>query len=130
MRKSAQFLTKPTDGELEILAVLWDKGATTVRDVCDCLNKSRKVGYTSVLKMLQIMYEKGLVKRREFGKAHLYESTACREAMQTQLLNELCRQAFSGSATQLAIHALSMTPTSESDLEEIRKMVTEHRRNR
>ena len=130
MKKSTQFLPKPTDGELEILAVLWDKGVATVRDVCDCLNESRKVGYTSVLKLLQIMFEKGLVKRKEFGRAHLYEPTACREDMQTRLLGELCRQIFSGSAARLAMHALSMTPTSKSDMEEIRRMVTEHRRNR
>jgi len=116
-------LKKPTEAELEILRVLWAKGPATVRDIHDVLSDTRSTGYTTVLKTLQIMTEKGLVEREESGKAHVY-SPAMREAdMQTQLLKDLSEKLFSGSPALLAMHALSLQPASEDELEQIRALI-------
>jgi BlaI family transcriptional regulator, penicillinase repressor len=116
-------LKKPTEAELEILRVLWAKGPATVRDIHDVLSDTRSTGYTTVLKTLQIMTEKGLVVREEAGKAHIY-SPSMREAdMQTQLLKDLSEKLFSGSPALLAMHALSLQPASEDELEQIRALI-------
>ena len=116
-------LKKPTEAELDILRVLWAKGPATVRDIHDVLSGTRATGYTTVLKTLQIMTEKGLVAREEAGKAHIY-SPAMREAdMQTQLLKDLSEKLFSGSPALLAMHALSLQPASEDELEQIRALI-------
>jgi BlaI family transcriptional regulator, penicillinase repressor len=116
-------LPKPTEGELELLRVLWQKGSATVRELHDQVNQVRPLGYTSVLKLLQIMTEKGLVERTEAGRAHIYRAAASQQETQNQLLRDLSERLFSGSAAQLAMHALAMEPASQEELEEIRKLI-------
>ena len=120
-------LPKPTEVELEILRALWDKDSATVRELYEVVSKQRALGYTSVLKTLQIMTEKGLVERTEAGKAHVYYAAASQEETQNQLLRDLSERLFSGSAAQLAMHALSMQPASEKELEEIRRIIKQKR---
>lgn len=113
---------KPTEAELEVLSVLWAHGDSTVREVHDVLSSARTVGYTSILKTMQIMTDKGLVQRMESGKAHIYHPAVGEEDMQTQLLTDLSQKLFAGSPGALAMHALSMT-TSDDELEQIRAMI-------
>jgi len=120
-------LPKPTEAELELLRVLWEKGPATVRELHDAINLQRPVVYTSVLKILQIMTEKGLVEREESGKAHIYQAAASQEHTQNQLLRDLSERLFSGSAAQLAMHALAMQPTSDEELDEIRNLIEQKR---
>lgn len=123
MKFKQQLLPKPTEGELEILRVLWDKGPATVRELHDALSQERSLAYTTVLKLLQIMTEKGLVQRTEAGRAHVYRTTASQEETQSQLLRDLSTRLFAGSAAQLAMHALAMDPASSDELKEIRKLI-------
>jgi predicted transcriptional regulator len=116
-------LPKPTEGELELLRVLWAKGSATVRELHEAVSQERPLGYTTVLKLLQIMTEKGLVQRAELGRAHVYHATASQKETQSQLLRDLSVRLFSGSATQLAMHALTMEPASSDELKEIRKLI-------
>ena len=118
---------KPTEAELEILRVLWAKGSATVRDVHDVLNAERAMGYTTVLKTLQIMTEKGLVNRVEAGKAHIYTAAMREEDMQGQLLKELSEKLFSGSTALLAMHALSLQPASDDELQQIKALIERKR---
>ncbi len=118
---------KPTEAELEILRVLWAKGSATVRDVHEVLNAERAMGYTTVLKTLQIMTEKGLVQRIEAGKAHIYSATMREEDMQGQLLKELSEKLFSGSTALLAMHALSLQPASDDELQQIKALIERKR---
>ncbi|HTZ89637.1 MAG TPA: BlaI/MecI/CopY family transcriptional regulator [Alloacidobacterium sp.] len=130
MKFNRQSLPKPTEAELELLRVLWEKGPATVRELHDAVNLHRAVGYTSVLKILQIMTEKGLVEREEAGKAHIYRAAASQEETQNQLLRDLSERLFSGSAAQLAMHALAMQPASAEELEEIRNLIERKRQTR
>jgi BlaI family transcriptional regulator, penicillinase repressor len=130
MKFKRQSLPKPTEAELELLRVLWDKGPATVRELHDEVNLQRAVGYTSVLKILQIMTEKGLVEREESNKAHIYRAAASQEDTQNQLLRDLSERLFSGSAAQLAMHALAMQPTSDEELDEIRTLIEQKRQTR
>ena len=116
-------IKKPTESELEILQVLWQKGACTVRDVNDDLNQHRKVGYTTTLKLLQIMTEKGLVKRDESGRSHVYEAAVSEEKTQRSLLNNFMDNAFGGSAAKLIMQALGSEKTSPEELREIRNFL-------
>ena len=116
-------LPKPTEVELEILTSLWSKGEATVRELFEDVSQRRALGYTSVLKTLQIMTEKGLVQRTEAGKAHIYRATASQEDTQSQFLRDLTERLFSGSAAQLAMHALTLQPASSNELQEIRKLI-------
>jgi BlaI family penicillinase repressor len=119
-------LQKPTATELEILQVLWVRGPSTVRDVLDCLNEKRAMGYTGVLKLLQIMTGKGLVRRDERARAHVYE--ACRAAEQTkrQLAGDILQRVFEGSASQLMMHVLTAKRTSREEIEELRRILDSH----
>lgn len=118
-------LKKPTEAELDILRVLWAAGPATVRDIHEHLSATRNTGYTTVLKTLQIMTEKGLVVREEAGKAHIY-SPAMREAdMQTQLLKDLSEKLFAGSPALLAMHALALQPASDDELAQIRALIAQ-----
>jgi len=125
--REKQHLPKPTEVELELLRVLWEMGSASVRELHEVISKQRPLGYTSVLKTLQIMTEKGLVERTEAGKAHIYRAAASQEETQNQLLRDLSERLFSGSAAQLAMHALAMQPASEEELEEIRKIIRQKR---
>ena len=121
-------LPRPTEGELELLQALWDKGPSTVRELHEAIGRRRPVGYTSVLKLLQIMTEKGLVEREESSRAHIYRAAATQDETQTQLLRDISQRLFAGSATQLAMHALAMEPVSERELEELRTLIEQKRK--
>jgi BlaI family transcriptional regulator, penicillinase repressor len=123
MKETRHHLPKPTEVELELLRALWGKGAATVRELYEVVSRQRALGYTSVLKTLQIMTDKGLVERSEAGKAHIYRASASQEETQNQLLRDLSARLFAGSAAQLAMHALSMEPASAEELEEIRRII-------
>ena len=103
--------------------MLWRRGTSTVRDIHKEVTQKRSLGYTSILKLLQIMTEKGLVQRESSGKAHLYQTTLSREETQDQLLSDLREKLFSGSSAQLAMHALSMEPADSQELEEVRALL-------
>ena len=130
MKNQQSHLPKPTEGELELLRVLWVKGSATVRELHDSVSQERALGYTTVLKLLQIMTEKGLVQRTEAGRAHVYRTTASQEETQSQLLRDLSERLFSGSAAQLAMHALTMEPSTSDELKEIRKLIDRKREKR
>ena len=115
-------LTRPTDAELEVLGVLWSRGRSTVREVHDVVSAGRAVGYTSILKTMQIMTEKGFLKRLELQKAHIYQPVMSEEEMQGQLLTELSQKLFAGSPGALAMRALALT-SSDEELQEIRAMI-------
>ena len=120
---------RPTDAELEILNVLWQRGASTVRDVHQAITRTRPaMGYTTVLKLMQIMAEKNLVRRDESQRAHVYEAQLAREQTQQQLLGELIERAFEGSATKLVMQALSAKQASAEELTSIREMLDEFER--
>jgi len=116
-------LPRPTDAELEILKVLWRRGPCTVREVFDSLSESKQTGYTTVLKLMQIMAEKGLVRRDESERAHRYEAALAEEETQRQLVGDLLRRAFDGSAKRLVMQALSAERASADELEEIRRLL-------
>src|SRR5678815_2992110 len=117
---------RPTDAELEILTVLWSRGATTVREVHEVIAKRKPTQYTTVLKLLQIMAEKGLVRRDEKNRAHIYEATKPREWTQRQLAGDLLQRAFNGSAQSLMVGALSSRKASKEELAELRKLLDEY----
>ncbi|HEX8092136.1 MAG TPA: BlaI/MecI/CopY family transcriptional regulator [Blastocatellia bacterium] len=122
-------LPRPTDTELEILRVLWQRGPSTVRDVQETLGEARPTGYTTVLKMLQIMTEKGLVRRDERQRAHVYEARLAQEQTQQQLVGDLLERAFDGSATNLVMQALATKKkTSAEELSRIRQILDEFER--
>jgi predicted transcriptional regulator len=120
---------RPTDAELEILNVLWQQGACTVRDVHRAISRTKPAtGYTTVLKLMQIMSEKELVRRDESQRAHVYEARLAREQTQRQLISDLLERAFDGSATKLVMQALSAKKTSAEELSNIRDMLDEYER--
>jgi BlaI family transcriptional regulator, penicillinase repressor len=119
-------LPRPTDAELEILAVLWSRGASTVRDVHEVIAERKPTQYTTVLKQLQIMAEKGLVRRDESQRSHLYEPAKTREWTQRQLAGDLLNRAFEGSAKNLLLGALSARKASKKDLDELRRLLDEY----
>jgi BlaI family transcriptional regulator, penicillinase repressor len=118
---------KPTSSELEILHVLWTRGPSTVREVLDALNEKKDMGYTGVLKLLQIMTAKAMVRRDESQRAHVYE--ACRPAEQTkrQLARDMLQRVFEGSASQLMMHALAGHSASAEEIEELRRILDAHK---
>lgn len=116
-------LPKPTESELEILQVIWRRGPSTVREIHEELSASDPVGYTTVLKFLQIMTEKGLVTRDESQRAHVYHAAASQQVTQRQLIRDLLDRAFGGSASQLVMQALSTRKTSQEELSEIRHLL-------
>ena len=120
-------LPKPTEGELELLTILWDRGEATVRELFDAVNVTRPVVYTGVLKLLQIMTDKGLVERNETERAHVYRAAVAREETQRRFMREISDRFFAGSAAQLALRALEMETASEEDLNEIRKLLRRKR---
>ena len=119
-------IRRPTDAELEILGVLWDRGPCTVRDVAEALGRGH--AYTTVLKLLQIMAEKRLVHRRESGRLHIYTAARSRDQTQRHLVRDLLQRAFRGSAARLVLHALATGRTSPDELKEIRQLIEKHRR--
>jgi BlaI family transcriptional regulator, penicillinase repressor len=119
---------RPTDAELEILTVLWSTGPTTVREIHSVISRRRQAQYSTVLKFLQIMSEKGLVRRDEKQRAHIYEATRPREWTQRQLAGDLLERAFAGSAKALLLGALSARKATKEELAELRKLLNEYRK--
>jgi len=114
---------KPTEAELDILAILWEQGPCSVRYVNDKLNMTRRVGYTTTLKQLQIMFEKNLVSRSNDGRTHIYAAARDKEETQNQLLDRLLNTAFGGSASKLVMQVLGNHKSSSSELEEIKALI-------
>ncbi len=121
---------KPTASELEILRVLWSRGPSTVREVYEALNEKRPVGYTSVLKFLQIMTTKGTVRRDESQRAHVYQACLPAEQTKQQLAGDMLQRVFEGSASQLMMHALAGRKASHQEIQELRRLLDEYERNR
>ena len=118
-------LPRPTDAELKLLKVLWRRGPSTVREVFETIGETKQTGYTTVLKFMQIMSEKGLVRRDESERAHRYEAALAEEETQRQLVGDLLQRAFDGSARKLVLQALSTERASADELAEIRQMLDE-----
>lgn len=118
-------LPKPTDAELAILQVLWRQGPCTVRQVNEELAQSRAIGYTTVLKLMQIMAEKGLVVRNVSQRTHIYQAARSEQQTQRQLVSYLLDRAFGGSGTRLVMQALSSRPASSDELSQIRQLLDE-----
>jgi len=114
---------KPTESELEILQVIWERGSASVRDVHEELAKVKDVGYTTTLKLMQIMHEKGLVKRDDTFKTHIYQSATSKEKTQKHLLGKMIDNLFGGSPTDLVIQALGTHKASPEELEEIQQLL-------
>src|SRR5690242_6196655 len=119
-------LPRPTDAELEILAVLWSTGPATVRQVYEQISKRRPAQYSTILKFMQIMADKGLLLRDEEQRAHIYRAARPREWTRQQLAGHLLERAFSGSAKALLIGALSAKKTTKAELAELRKLLNEY----
>jgi predicted transcriptional regulator len=116
---------KPTESELEILGILWDKGASTVREVHEILEKTKDAGYTTTLKLMQIMHEKNLLTRDTSSKTHIYEAAVSQENTQQQLLNKMIDTVFNGSASQLVLQALGNHHSSKEELEKIKQYLND-----
>lgn len=116
-------IPRPTEGELELLSVLWERGPATVRELYEAVNETRPVVYTGVLKLLQIMTEKGLVHRDERERAHVYRTAITQADTEARFLRELSDRFFSGSAAQLALRALEIEKASDADLDAIRELI-------
>lgn len=114
---------KPTEAELEILQILWDSGPTTVRFVNDKLNLKKEVGYTTTLKIMQIMTEKNLLSRDEENKSHIYSAVYKKDETQKVLLDKFLESTFGGSASKLVLQALGNRKTSKKEIEDIRKFL-------
>jgi BlaI family penicillinase repressor len=114
---------KPTESELEILQILWKKGNASVRVVHEELLATKEAGYTTTLKLMQIMHEKGLVKRDDSIKTHIYQAAVSKEKTQKHLLGKMIDTLFGGSPTQLVMQALGNHKASDSELEEIQKLL-------
>ncbi len=120
---------KPTESELEILQVLWKKTTATVRDVHEELAKHKDVGYTTTLKLMQIMHEKGIVKRDASVRTHIYQSAVNRENTQKRLLNKMIDNLFGGSTTQLVLQALGENKATPEEIEKIQLLLNNLKRN-
>jgi BlaI family penicillinase repressor len=114
---------KPTDSELEILHILWEKGASSVRDINDLLNTRREVGYTTTLKLMQIMNEKGLVKRDTAAKTHIYKAVVRENETKNNLISDFINVAFQGSAMNLVMQALGNSSSSIEELSELKSLI-------
>ena len=125
-----RLLPRPTDAELAILRVLWDRGPSSVRQVHEALAAGRDTGYTTTLKLMQIMAEKGLVTRDESARTHVYAPRHGRDETQRQLVTDLLERAFGGSAATLVMQALKAQPASASETAEIQRMIREYRKER
>jgi predicted transcriptional regulator len=120
----SEILPKPTDAELGILGVLWDKGPSTVREVHDALYRDEGAGYTTALKLLQIMHAKGLVERDDSERAHVFRAAVSKERTQKRFLGDMVQRVFDGSSSQLVLQALGGRPkATRGELDEIRALL-------
>jgi predicted transcriptional regulator len=118
-------LNKPTESEMEILQVLWEKGPSTVREIHDILSHTKETGYTTTLKLMQIMNEKGLLNRNDDSKSHIYNSAVKKESIQKQAVNKMINGLFKGSPAKLVMHALGNHRASKEEILEIKKYLDE-----
>ena len=118
-------LPKPTEAELAILGVLWRRGPSTVREVWEQLSPAQRTGYTTILKLMQIMFEKGLVMRDDARRSHVYAAARTEEQTQRQVVGQLLERLFAGSARKLVMQALAVKKASPAELAEIRKRLDE-----
>lgn len=114
---------KPTVAELEILQILWEKGEVTVKEVNEDINKRKETGYTTTLKTMQIMFDKGLVERKKDGRSHLYSASIKKEKTQQVLLDKILETAFGGSASKLVMQALGNKKATKEELQEIKELI-------
>lgn len=114
---------KPTEGELEILQVLWEKGKATVREVHETILQSKDAGYTTTLKLMQIMFEKGIVLRDDSAKTHIFQANVSKENTQNQFVSKIIFSLFGGSSSQLVMNALGSQPHSKTELDEIQQLL-------
>lgn len=114
---------RPTESELEILQILWEKKKATVREVHEQLSLSKDSGYTTTLKLMQIMFEKGIVTRDDSSKTHVYMPHISKDSTQKQMVGKMVDALFGGSTSQLVMQALGSTPPSKEELEEIQKIL-------
>jgi BlaI family transcriptional regulator, penicillinase repressor len=121
---------QPTAGELEVLKVLWERGPSTVREVMDVLNESRQRAYTSVMSLLNVMTDKGLLVRQPRGRAFVYRPRTDRGRTLRRLVGDLLGRAFEGSTSQLVAHLLDQTKPSPAELEEIRRAIEQYQQQR
>lgn len=120
---------KPTESELEILNILWNNGKSTVKDVNEEINKKKEIGYTTTLKTMQIMFEKGLVEREKDGRSHTYSAAFKKEETQRALLDKIMNSAFGGSASGLVMQALGNKKASKKELKEIKELINKLERD-
>jgi BlaI family transcriptional regulator, penicillinase repressor len=125
MNMSSTRMIKPTESELEILQILWSRGLATVREVHEELSKSKEAGYTTTLKLMQIMHEKGLVKRDDSMRTHVYQPAVNKEKTQKHLLGKMIDNLFGGSSTQLVMQALGENKVSADELEKIQALLND-----
>ena len=123
MKAQPSGVPRPTEAELEILHVLWSRDECTVREVHEVLHLSGGTGYTTALKLLQVMHGKGLVSRDETQRAHVYRATVSKERTQKRFLRDLVQRVFDGSSSQLVLHALGSQRASREELREIRSLL-------
>ena len=123
----ADRVPRPTDAELAILRVLWERGPATVRQVHEALAGARETGYTTTLKLMQIMTDKGLVTRDESARTHVYVARLSQDQTQRQLVSDLMDRAFGGRSAALVMHALSAQPASADELAEIRRLIAQYK---
>ncbi|TDQ07325.1 BlaI/MecI/CopY family transcriptional regulator [Pedobacter metabolipauper] len=120
---------KPTESELEILQILWEKGDSTVRDVHEILEKNKEAGYTTTLKLMQIMHEKGLVSRDTSSKTHIYKALVNQQKTEQHLVNKMINNVFNGSAARLVMQALGNHSASKDEIDSIKKYLDELSKN-
>jgi BlaI family transcriptional regulator, penicillinase repressor len=118
-----QNFQKPTESELEVLNILWQKGRATVREVNEVVNQTKETGYTTTLKIMQIMFDKGLVTKNAEGKQHIFEANVSEEATQKSLLNRFIDSTFQGNAMHLVMQALGNHHASNEELSELKKLI-------
>ena len=118
-----------TDREADVMRILWERGPSTVREVHEALQAEKALGYTTVLKLMQIMTAKGLVRRNEDQRAHVYEAQQPAEKTKRQLAADMLERVFDGSARELMLHALAAQRSSRQEIEELRSLLDEHERN-
>src|SRR5689334_6054012 len=120
---------RPTESELEILRILWERGKASVREVHEELSKTKEAGYTTTLKLMQIMFEKGLVGRDDSVKIHVYHPAVSREKTQKHMLGKMINNLFGGSSTELVLHALGNHKASPEELEEIQQLLNKQKKH-
>jgi len=118
-------MIKPTESEMDILQILWDKGSCTVREVHEILEKNKDAGYTTTLKLMQIMHEKGLVERDTSAKTHIYKALVSQQKTEQHLLRKMIDNVFNGSASRMVMQALGSHQASPDEIESIKKYLDE-----